>query len=1023
VSSLSIVDDKGPLGLTTLYEPPSPAKPVADIVFIHGLGGGSRKTWSYSSQPHHYWPRSWLPADNDFSDVRIHTFGYKADWGERRESILDIHDFAQSLLGALRNHPGIRRTGTRIIFVGHSMGGCVAKKAYILARQDPTAADLAGRVQSIFFLATPHRGSDMASILENMLAMAWGKKPYVTDLTPNSAALTAINDAFRHFAPELRLWSFYETLPIRGAATMSRIVVDRHSATLGYHNEEIAGLDADHRQVCKFDTPDDPNYRILRNALHTAIDMIRETAGRAPGTLPPRDTDTGNSAVPPKRFMSSVEATSRLRSFLGIRSSPESDLATLQALKQPGSCEWFTAKTCFASWRAGTAPGILWLAARPAAGKSVIASHVIEQLSPPHAYCSYFICKHSKAGESTLSDCFRSLAFQMAMQDDLVKDALLELAQDDFTWDTTDEASVWRRLFTGCIFKTPCLAQHFWVIDGVDECTNFNALFAKRLLAFLPQELRLFATSRNLEEIERGLAPLIPNRAFMHLLSDDDTVEDMRLFLTMGLMELGRPETLEDRERMCDKILEKSSGSFLWARLVLQEFEDAWTEEAMDAVLREIPPDLFELYSRMARSIEQDPRKLILAKSILTWVVLARRPLTVDELRCAAKFDINQTLQNATKAIPDLCGQLVFVDQHDRIQMIHDTAREFLLTEDLGLTLSVQKKHGHTRLASLLLRYLSSSALRPMPAKSQQNLGRPRGFAKPAATPPLLDTSLLEYACTSFSEHVYRASSADHQVMEDLSNFLSATSVLSWIEQVAKNGDLTPLVRAAVNLRDYLGRRMKYVPPTDRSMQLVDGWVSDLIRVAAKFRAELLACPSSIHSLIPPLCPSESVISRNFGKESRPPPGSSGLVVKGLSAGSWDDCLIRMDFQKGQTTALSHGERFFAIGVSTGQISLYDPTSLQVLRRFDHPERVNILEFSPDPEDSLLASCGTKQLAIWGTKSGSILHSFSLLSAPLAITFLGLDEVLGAFKSCTLTKWYVKTGTPLSPNLLAVQPD
>jgi pimeloyl-ACP methyl ester carboxylesterase len=1011
VSSLSIVDDKGPLGLITLYEPPPSAQPVADIVFIHGLGGGSRKTWSYSSQPHHYWPRSWLPADNDFSDVRIHTFGYKADWGERRESILDIHDFAQSLLGALRNHPGIRRTATRIIFVGHSMGGCVAKKAYILARQDPTAADLAGRVQSIFFLATPHRGSDMASILENMLAMAWGKKPYVTDLTPNSAALTAINDAFRHFAPELRLWSFYETLPIRGAATMSRIVVDRHSATLGYHNEEIAGLDADHRHVCKFDTADDPNYKTLRNALHTALDMIREAAGTTPVPLPLGVTPTGHSTLSSKPFMSSTEVTSRLRSFLRIRTSPESDLATLQALKQPGSCEWFTAKTCFSSWRAGTTPGILWLAARPAAGKSVIASHVIEQLSPPHAYCSYFICKHSKGSESTLSDCLRSLAFQMAMQDDFVKDALLQLAQDDFTWDTTDEASVWRRLFTGCIFKTPCLTQHFWVIDGVDECANFNALFAKRLLASLPQELRLFATSRNLEEIERGLAPIIPSRAFVHLLSDEDTAEDMRLFLTMGLMELGRPDTPEDRKHMCDMILQKSSGSFLWARLVLQEFENAWTEEAMFAVLREIPPDLFELYSRMAESVAQDPRKLTLAKSILTWVVLARRPLMVDELRCAVKLDINQTLQNATKAIPDLCGQLVFVDQHDRVQMIHDTAREFLLTENSALAISIQKKHGHTRLASLLLRYLSGAALNPWPAKSQQNPGRARGFAKQGVTPPSGDTSLLEYACTSFSEHVYRASSADHQVMGDLSEFLSVNNFLSWIEYVARSGDLTPLARAAVDLREYIGRRMKYVPPTDRSMQLVDGWVTDLIRVAAKFRAELLACPSSIHSLIPPLCPSESVISRTFGKESRLSPTSSGLIVRGLSPGSWDDCLIRMDFQKGQTTALSHGDRFFAIGLSTGQISLYDPTSLQVLRRFIHPERVNILEFSPDSEDVLLASCGTKQLAVWDTKSGTILHSFPLLSPPLAITFLGLGEVLGAFKSCTLTKWYVKVWT------------
>lgn len=983
--------------------------PVADIVFIHGLGGGSRKTWSYSPHPSHYWPRSWLATDDDFSDVRIHTFGYKADWGERRQSILDIHGFAQSLLGALRNHPGIRRTSTRIVLVGHSMGGCVAKKAYILARQDPTAAGFAGRVHSIFFLATPHRGSNLAAILENMLGVAWGKKPYVTDLTPNSAALTAINDAFRHVAPELRLWSFYETLPMRSTGAANRIVVDTHSATLGYHNEEIAAMDADHRQVCKFDTPADPNYKMLRNALLTAIDMIRKAMTEAEPESPLTPYGLGarlkvdSFALSLKPSMSPAEAASLLRSFLGVQQSPEGDLATLQVHKQPGSCKWFTEKPCYGAWEAGIAPGILWLVGRPAAGKSVIASHVIDQLQPSHSYCSYFIFKHAKAGESTLSEAFRSLALQMAMQDDLVKETLLQLVQDGLTWDKTDDTSVWRRLFTGCIFKLPSMTRHFWVVDGVDECSNFNALFTKRLLATLPEKLRLFATSRNLEEVERGLTSLGSDRATMQVLSDTDTVGDMRLFLSTGLTELGRPETAEDRERMCDTILEKSSGSFLWARLVLQEFRDAWTEEAMEAVLREIPADLFEMYSRMVQSIEEDRRKLPLAKSILTWVVLASRSLTIDELRCAVKLDTKQTLHNPAKAIPDLCGQLVFIDKQDRVHMIHATAREFLLDDTLDLGLSMHKKDDHTRLASLLLEYLSSGAIKPAQDKAQQSSLRSRGFAKPAATAPPSDISLLDYACGFFSEHLYRSSSADDDLMIGLSNLLSTNNVLAWIEYIAKAQDLTPLSRTAINLREYLGRRMKYVPPTDRSVQLVDGWVTDLIRVAAKFRAELLACPSSIHSLIPPLCPSESTISRTFSRDPRPSHTTGSLVVKGLPPSSWDDCLIRMDFQKGQTTSVSHGDRFFAIGLSTGQISLYDPNSLQVLRQFKHPERVRILAFSQG--DIFLASCGAKHLVLWDPKSGTALHSFPLRSTALAITFLGVDEILGAFQSSELTKW------------------
>ncbi|KAM7192873.1 hypothetical protein V8F20_008670 [Naviculisporaceae sp. PSN 640] len=1012
LSSLQISDDeKGPLGLTTLHEclPATGIAPSTEIIFIHGLGGGSRKSWSYSSDPKHYWPLAWLPTDDDFADVRIHTFGYKADWGERRQSILNIHAFAQSLLGALRNHPGIRRSGTRIILVCHSMGGCVAKMAYILARQDPTASELASRFHSIFFLGTPHRGSEMAAVLENMLTVAWGKKPFVTDLMPNSEALTNINDTFRHFSPALRLWSFYETLPVRAAGIMSRLVVERHSATLGYHNEEIAAMDADHRHLCKFDSPEDPNYKLLRNALLTAVDLVRADTRTESFEIAESPVQMPTAASMMIHSLSPAEVTSRLRGLLGAHDSLESDLTTLQLLKQPGSCQWFIEKDLYVSWKAGGAPGILWLIGRPAAGKSVLASHIIEDLKSSGIYCSYFIFKHAKSGNATLGHCFQSLAYQMGMHDALVREALLQLSQDGLVWDRADDASIWRRLFTSTIFQLPSISRHVWVLDGIDECGKFGSLFTKKFLASIPDGLRLFATSRGLEEIERGLASLGTARAKLHALSDTDTEQDMRLFLNTRLKELGRFDGESRLNSMCERILHKSTGSFLWARLVLQEFENMWTEEAMDSVLQEVPPDLQQLYSRMADSIELDKRKLPLAKSILTWVVLASRPLKVEELRCAVKIDTNQTLQNVARAIPDLCGQLVYVDHNDNVHMIHETAREFLLLTEPPRDLAVMKKEGHSHLASLLLGYLSSEVTKPPQARPKQTGGRFKGFAKQssAQSTTTADDALVNYASEFFSEHVYKGTSEDESLMGHLCTFFSSMAVLSWIEHVAKAGDLSPVTRAAMNIREYLTRRMKYVPPTHPSVKVLDSWVIDLIRVTAKFRTQLLGCPSSIHCLVPSLCPSKSIIAVTFAKDTRPSPVSSGLVVRGTMPSNWDDCLVRLDFQKGRITTVSHGDSIFAVGLSTGQISIYDSSSLQRLRRITHPERVRMLLF--DEDDRRLVSCGAKRLLIWNPKSGIMTHSFFLQSIPLALSFLVEDELLCAFQSSELTKWSLAT--------------
>lgn len=64
------------------------------------------------------------------------------------------------------------------------------------------------------FLATPHRGSYAAEILNRLLQVSFqSPKQYVKDLQKNSARITDINDQFRHHAEKLQLVSFFETKP------------------------------------------------------------------------------------------------------------------------------------------------------------------------------------------------------------------------------------------------------------------------------------------------------------------------------------------------------------------------------------------------------------------------------------------------------------------------------------------------------------------------------------------------------------------------------------------------------------------------------------------------------------------------------------------------------------------------------------------------------------------------------------------------------------------------------------------
>jgi len=980
-------DVKGPLGLTTLHSPTPPLTAIADIVFVHGLGGGSRKSWSYSPDPSHFWPQEWLPQDEGFQDVRIHTFGYQADWSERRQTPLTILDFSTSLLNALKNESSIRLGDTYIVFVCHSMGGCVAKKTYLLACNDRMCHGLARRIHSMFFLGTPHRGSNLATILDTILTTSGIKKSYVGDLGQTSQSMTSINADFRHVAPALKLWSFYETLPVR-SGFISRTVVDQDSATLGYTNEEVQAMCADHRHVCKFDTPENRNYRLLRNALDTAIDLIRNASPEPARPEPPvaKPTPQPNQLV-------------RLRSFLDVHNTFDADFATLQDLREPGSGTWFFDSHRFNSWRTGSQQHILWLTGRPASGKSVLSCHVVEKLRSPLNHCSYFFYKHLTAGKSHLHDSFRSLAFQMAAQDQEIMDKVLQLEREGAVIDKTDDLNLWRKLFVGCIFKAPSVSKHIWVLDGVDECANFGALFTKKFLATLPTNLLVFATSRNMDIIDRGLTSLGP-RVDVYTLNESDTSDDMRLFLSTRLTELNRLERDEDREAMCEKILRKASGSFLWVRLVLQEFEYAWTDEAMNAVLNEVPAGLHDMYSRMVHSIEGDPRRVALAGSILLWTAVASRPLSLDELRCAIKLDLNQKLQSLDKAIPSLCGQLVFVDQDNKVHLIHETAREFLLSDCPSPNLAVDKRRAHTHLSLRLLRYLCNDWANVVRGQ-RQGPAKPRGFVKAQVANDQFDKSLLDYAYTFFTDHLYKCSSSDDELIDELCTFFRGNHVLGWIEYVAKGQDLSIITRAAMDLRGYLARRAKHTSPTDPAIHLIDSWATDLIRIVAKFRSQLLACPSSVHSMIPPLCPPDSMISRTIPPNPRPPT----LVVKGMPSGTWDDCLSRINIQKGLATTLCHGDHYFAVGLSTGQIWLYDTDTIQKRSTMAHGERVSFLLFSPD--DRYLVSCGSRNLIFWSLISLEPAYSFPIKGSPLQFAFMSNTELLGSLQPYQIVKWLV----------------
>ena len=100
-------------------------------------------------------------------------------------------------------------------------------QAYLLGQNDGIYQDIVESISAIMFLATPHRGTDLAELLNRMLFVSFqSPKDFIVDLSRSSAAIEEINEQFRHVAPRLSIFSFYETLPTHVGP--KKVVCGRH---------------------------------------------------------------------------------------------------------------------------------------------------------------------------------------------------------------------------------------------------------------------------------------------------------------------------------------------------------------------------------------------------------------------------------------------------------------------------------------------------------------------------------------------------------------------------------------------------------------------------------------------------------------------------------------------------------------------------------------------------------------------------------------------------------------------------
>ncbi|GAW10773.1 hypothetical protein ANO14919_001080 [Xylariales sp. No.14919] len=264
-------------GMFVLYPPPGLSDTincqVADIVAVHGLNGKARDTWKHQESGM-LWLEDFLPEV--IPQARIMTFGYNSSL-LLSHSKGRIEEFARQLLDKLWEMRNSLETRKRpLIFVAHSLGGIVVKKALILASEDKRLyGDILSSTIGITFMATPHNGSELAnwvSFFTNVIKIIPGvnvlRRELIKDLESQSPILNEISKSFLPRCDDLAIMSFIET---ESEPPLTVLIVPRESATLGLPNERIFLVNTHHRNICRYPSAQDQTYTLVAASIKSIL--------------------------------------------------------------------------------------------------------------------------------------------------------------------------------------------------------------------------------------------------------------------------------------------------------------------------------------------------------------------------------------------------------------------------------------------------------------------------------------------------------------------------------------------------------------------------------------------------------------------------------------------------------------------------------------------------------------------------------------------------------------------------------
>ncbi|CAI6290402.1 unnamed protein product [Periconia digitata] len=363
--------------------------------------------------------------------------------------------------------------------------------------------------------------------------------------------------------------------------------------------------------------------------------------------------------------------------------------------ENPETCCWLWEKESFTEWfdpqySAATSSTLLWINGKPGAGKTVIASAVVDKARKlvPTPTVLYFYFKHGVKDQDDFVSMARTLLMQLLEQNPLYLDFLYSKCCNSAGALLTSRSRIEELL----AFLLRNCDSAYIVLDGLDECSSRKERgeIVKWFRAIIERpdpdpcdHLHCLFVSRH--DSARKDYQDIPSMT-LDTFNNRKDIESFCVTQSKNLEnELGIPA--ETARKIAFSVSRSAEGIFLFAELAWVNLRSQATLAGLEKEMKSLPTDpenLDDMYARIMKTILDKPvASRFEPLEILSWLVCAKRPLKMHEVQMMKSINVNERAvefeyRHFRVHIKQLCESLVDVREDGTLELIHTTARSYL---------------------------------------------------------------------------------------------------------------------------------------------------------------------------------------------------------------------------------------------------------------------------------------------------------------------------------------------------------